>query len=128
MTSLTRARPDLVILVAQQLVYLTETTAPLAHLLWVCSNVVISFALTDRQHRYGCADLSRDVLQELSERTTTQLTAWEKNLTPELQVHLDKETDIPLPHVLMLQYGLVTLLSSYTNQAHSAWNTTNFRY
>jgi hypothetical protein len=64
-------------------------------------------ALTDSQHRYGCADLSRDVLQELSERTTTQLTAWEKNLAPELQVHLDKETDIPLPHVLMLQYGLV---------------------
>jgi hypothetical protein len=76
-------------------------------------------ALTDCQHRYGCADLSRDVLQELSERTTTQLTAWEKNLTPELQVHLDEETDIPLPHVLMLQYGLVTLLSSYTNQALS---------
>ena len=41
-TSLTRARPDLVKFVAQQLVYLTETTAPLAHLLWVCSKVVIS--------------------------------------------------------------------------------------
>jgi hypothetical protein len=81
-----------------------------------CCDII---AVTDSQYRYGCADLPRDVLQELSERTTTQLTAWEKNLAPELQVRLDKETDMPLPHVLMLQYGLVTLLSSHTNQALS---------
>lgn len=36
-----RARPDLVKLVAQQLVYLTDTAAPLTHLLWVCPNLVI---------------------------------------------------------------------------------------
>ena len=48
------------------------------------------------------------MLQSLVDNTMTQLEAWKASLPPELQVNLDDETAIYLPHVILLQYVAVT--------------------
>lgn len=53
--------------------------------------------------RYGCSEVSKPVLQELTATTVARLHEWKKNLPEGLDVDLSKECQQYLPHVLVLQ-------------------------
>ncbi|KAJ5110128.1 hypothetical protein N7532_002773 [Penicillium argentinense] len=51
---------------------------------------------------YGCSEISKDALQELTAITVGRLYEWKKKLPNDLDVDLTKERELCLPHVLTL--------------------------
>jgi hypothetical protein len=53
--------------------------------------------------RYGCFEVSKHALQELTAATVGRLYEWKKDLPKGLDVDLAEECQQYLPHVLILQ-------------------------
>jgi hypothetical protein len=53
--------------------------------------------------RYGCCEVSKHHLQELTSDTVEKLRIWKMNLPPELNIYGAAGYLQPLPHVLALQ-------------------------
>ncbi|KAB8239029.1 Zn(II)2Cys6 transcription factor [Aspergillus alliaceus] len=51
---------------------------------------------------YGCCEISKHQLQELTSNTVEKLRLWKANLPPELKIHEKPDFPQPLPHVLAL--------------------------
>lgn len=67
--------------------------------------------------RYEHVRHTSTMLQSLVDNTMGRLEAWKADLPPELQINLDDETAIYLPHVILLQYvaAICSLLLQLTH-------------
>ncbi|KAL4906404.1 hypothetical protein BDW74DRAFT_176734 [Aspergillus multicolor] len=57
---------------------------------------------------YGCAEISKHQLQELTSSTVEKLRLWKASLPPELTIH-DRTDSQPLSHVLALHAACKTI-------------------
>lgn len=55
--------------------------------------------------RYEHERESGTMLHLLVEKTVVRLETWKTNLHPYLQINLDEEATVTLPHVILLQYA-----------------------
>jgi hypothetical protein len=53
--------------------------------------------------RYGCSEISKHALQQLTATTVDRLRSWRVDLSPELGIDKAYSSQSPLPHVLILQ-------------------------